>query len=167
MCKMLNVEEYKELYVSLLRRMAIEITLANRTGELDELAEKYGFVDILEKFESNRKQKQKLLIAGNTKIKKNKIHKVCKQYGFEPDEVEVLSYKEMKSFDAKKIKKYKFAYIGQTPHKTKGLGKNKCIRTRIKKCDQTELINVGDNCLKLTLKKLNRCLSSVQLMECR
>jgi len=106
----------------ILEEIQAKVFLANRMDELDELLEKWGFTQFIEKktaFDDSPKY-GKIVIVGDTELKENIIFAVCKGFGISKDRVELcLDYEQAQKYNFRKMQ-YNPAYsailFGPVPH---------------------------------------------------
>ena len=106
----------------ILEEIQAKVFLANRMDELDDLLEKWGFTQFIEKKVALDEAPKygKIVIIGDTELKENIIMAVCKTFGISKDRVELcLSYEQAQKYNFRKMQ-YNPAYsailFGPVPH---------------------------------------------------
>lgn len=117
-------------------KIEAEITLANRTGELEAVLEKYGYYeneDSIDLKYIDLKRAKVLLVADN-RVKIPVLHGIMKRYDLGKKNLEFVDYAEAKSFNWSKLNgstEYTDIFIGAMPHKVKGLQGSSSIIAKI------------------------------------
>lgn len=179
MSKLLNCKEYLEAveialkYVTrnlilskeeeekIRKEMKRDICLANRTGEIQSLADEYGFVQYLDQLDSKKKNRKKIMVAGATRMRKNDMYKIFGECNISKKEVDIVDY-EMKHFDVRIVNnQYQIILTGPVPHKVKGMGDANNMISYFENSGQTDCRRLGTNCLKITKNTLNQCVQNL------
>ena len=97
------------------------ITRLNRTGQLEELLELLGMLNLIKKDAVYEPYKTgKILIIGDTKVKEKDPRGIAKGQGINPDRLECcLEYKDSKTYDFEHVRynaKYSLIMVGPMPH---------------------------------------------------
>ena len=161
---MLGIEELNDILNSIYEKLVEEITLANRIGEeeLNNVLEKYGFENNQEESYSYIDYRNaKILIIGQINIKAKDINGLCKSMGFNPEQIDYVSYNEATNYNYENLRfsnKYSDVIFGATPHKGKGIEDNSSIINFLEN-NKSEFPNIiratdsnGLNLNKTTLK---------------
>ncbi len=99
------------------------ISTANRTGELSELLRLLGMSDLLDE-EGVSIQPTRVVVIGDSMVKKVKLRSIARRRGYDPDMFEfVLGYNELEHYDFGKLRgtyTYRAVMAGPMPHSTPG-----------------------------------------------
>ncbi|MBQ0066051.1 MAG: hypothetical protein KBT48_09845 [Firmicutes bacterium] len=169
MCKLLNDQEYlvavnlamghfsKQVELtgsyreSVLRTVRFDISWANRTGELENLAKEYGFYDYLNSLEEDRKPSKKVCLIGGSRMKKKDIYQTFESHRIARDSITIYDY-DLKGFDLNE--KYDVIFSGPIPHKVRKMGKTRSVLSKLER--NRNCRRLVNNQLKITKNTLNR-----------
>lgn len=158
----LTMQELDDLSSAMLERMGQELlpalTRANRMGDLEALLETLGMSDLLEGGgEPNPLEIGKIIVLGGSKVPVDRLRKVAKNAGFDPDRFEFQTdYKRLQHFNFGKIRGsmgYIAIFAGPMPHSTPGSAEASSFIARVEsnRNDYPELFKLGTpNELKIT-----------------
>ncbi len=117
----LGVEELEKLVEEITDKVRKELFLANRTGKLDEVIEKYG---VSNKQERYVERNAKILIIGDSQVSEDNIRKLAKAFKLNTNIIECeLDYKKIKNYSFEKLEnnpRYECILVGPMPHSVKG-----------------------------------------------
>lgn len=108
-------------------KLSSELTIANRSNELEEYLSKIGCTDCIGKHNTSYlAHNAKILVIGDMNINCKSIKKIAKKCGIKADRIEVISeYEKLTNLNFEKYRNntnYSDIIIGPTPHKVKGIG---------------------------------------------
>lgn len=100
------------------------ITIANRTGELDELLRLLGMSDLLGDDGRAKVRPTKILVIGDSMTSEGKPRSIARRRGISSNDLEcALDYDELKRFNFAKLRNsyvYRAVLVGPMPHSTPG-----------------------------------------------
>jgi hypothetical protein len=100
------------------------ITIANRTGELDELLRLLGMSDLLGDDGRAEVRPTKILVIGDSMTSEGKPRSIARRRGISSNDLEcALDYDELKRFNFAKLRNsyvYRAVLVGPMPHSTPG-----------------------------------------------
>ena len=98
------------------------LTMANRTGELDELLRLLGMSDLLGDDGRAEVRPTKVLVIGDSMTSEGKLRSIARRHGIASDDLEcALGYDELKHFNFAKLRNsyvYRVVLVGPIPHST-------------------------------------------------
>ena len=168
--KMLNYKELSALIKTVTTQVEQEIILANRTGSLDNILDKYNAEE--SKYSFCEPRASKVLVIGETSTSLASLIGIIKRYGISLDRFEfALGYDNAKNYPMDTLKynsKYCDIFAGPMPHKTNKMGKCSSILADIQNHQEeypklTKLIACGE--LKITKQSFEEALRNSQLMK--
>lgn len=100
------------------------LTMANRTGELDELLRLLGMSDLLGDDGRAEVRPTKVLVIGCSMTSEGKLRSIARRRGISSNDLEcALDYDELKHFNFAKLRSsyvYRAVLVGPMPHSTPG-----------------------------------------------
>ena len=125
--KTLDAYELEELTQAVLTRipdtLLHALTLANRTGELDELLRLLSLSELIVEGDAVF-QPKRVVVLGDSAVKEAKLRSIVRRYDLNPDDFEFsLGYTELKHYDFAKLRNrtiYRAVLVGPMPHSTSG-----------------------------------------------
>lgn len=100
------------------------ITMANRTGELDELLRLLGMSDLLGDDGRAEVRPTQILVIGDSMTSEGKPWSIARRRGISSNDLEcALDYDELKRFNFAKLRNpyiYRAVLVGPMPHSTPG-----------------------------------------------
>mgnify|MGYP004455516019 FL=1 len=123
----LSMTELDKVITYLYSKLSSELTIANRSNELEEYLCKIGCKDCIENHNASYlAHNAKILVIGDMNINCKSIKKIAKKCGIKADRIEVISeYEKLTNLNFEKYRNntnYSDIIIGPTPHKAKGIG---------------------------------------------
>ncbi|MBR1750450.1 MAG: hypothetical protein IJ740_06125 [Ruminococcus sp.] len=161
---MLDTERLEEL----IDKVTEKILIANRTGELDSLLDKWGFSDLIESetysnsFYDTRKD-GKIVVLGASQVKERDLLGIVKGLGLDKDRFELcLDYKEIEGYQFSKLQyntNYRLVIVGPMPHSTTGKGERRSTIAEMENgVGYPKVIRLGSNELKITKSNFRQVL---------
>lgn len=150
-------------------RLNKQIKEAYKSGKLEEYLYKIGMLDLLRVEETpghSTNPSGKILIIGASMLKEKDIYGCLKALGVDKSRIELLDYKDAKSFDfGKKIQfrsDYRLILFGPVPHSGKSKSDKSSIITQIESEDgYPKVIRLTDaQGLKITKTNLKDAIST-------
>lgn len=157
--KSLDDEELELLIDEITHR----ISLANRTGTLEDILRKAGWSDILEEQTPFQPFENGIItIIGESEIKINEMIAIAEKAGIERNRLDFyIGYEKAKTFDYKKFQfqpKYRAVLFGPVPHCSIGKGKNSSVINKMESEEgYPQVIRIkeaGGSRLKITKESL-------------
>lgn len=161
---MLDYEELEEV----IDRITAKVTLANRTGELDELLMAWGFSDLVKAEPSYETEKDgKIVVIGASEIKENILTGIVKSLGLEKDRFEFcLDYDKAKTYQYNKLRynpNYRLVLFGPVPHSSTGKNDSTSVIAEMENHEgypRVEVLN-GNNAVKITKSNFKKVLTQL------
>lgn len=154
---MLNIEELEDIIKKVKDSIDGIITLANRTGNLDELLNNMGLASLLHKKSAYETEKNgKIVVIGQSKVKKEILVGIINKLGLDKNRFEFcLDYNESKTYNYKKLRyspKYRVVMFGPVPHSSVGKNDSSSVIAEMKNEEGYPCVRVldGSNGLKIT-----------------
>lgn len=131
------------------------LSRVNYSGQLMELLSVLGLEDMLPFQKAVSNKQGKIVVIGQSEVKKNKLLAVAKELGLNKERFEFcLDYNEAKTFQYAKMQyssKYSVVLIGAVPHSVKDKGDYSSVISRLEQQDgYPPVIRMGCNELKIT-----------------
>ena len=130
MDRVLDIEELQEV----IDKFTQMVTLANRTGNISEILEKFN-IDC-EQYAYCEYRIAKILVIGYSEVNIVDLKRVIRKYHLNEDQFEfVIDEESIKGYPMNSLKnnyKYSDIFIGPIPHKTTGMGDCSSIIAEIK-----------------------------------
>ena len=156
---MLNYDELEEV----LEHITAKVTLANRSGNLDELFAAWGFDDLIQQSSSYDTEKNgKIVVIGETEVKENILLGIAKGLGIEKDRFEFcLDYGKAKTYPYSKLRydpKYRVVVFGPVPHSSTGKNDSSSVIAEMKNHEGYPRVEVlsSNNAVKITKSKFKQ-----------
>ena len=155
---MLDSERLEELIDAITEK----IVLANRTGDLEGLLEKWDLNEFISKdsLSSNdfydTLKSGKIVVIGASQVKEHDLLGIIKSLGIDKERFEFcLDYDAIESYNFKKMQwdiNYRLVIVGPMPHSTTGKGSSRSTITEMEKIGNgyPKVIRLGTNELKIT-----------------
>ena len=150
---MLNYEELEEV----IEKITAKVTLANRSGELEELLISWGFGELISKtstYETDRDGK--IVVIGASEVKENVLNGIIKSLGLDKGRFEFcLDYDKAKTFQYSKLRynpNYRVVMFGPVPHSSTGKNDSSSVIAEMKNREGYPRVEVlsGNNAVKIT-----------------
>lgn len=166
---MLGFEKLSQLIEEVKNQIEIDITVANRSGTLDDYLRKIGFLK--EEYLYCEPHTSKVLVMGQTSVGKSELVKVIKDLGLDPNRFEfILDYNDCKRYPMYTLRgntKYSDLLLGPMPHKTNGMGDCSSIIAEIRN-NQTDYpkaqVMMANGEIKITKASFREALLKTQYM---
>lgn len=138
----LTIEKLAELEDNILQvlpdRITEALTLANRSGELDELLRLLRMADLLESEDTLETYRSgKILVIGESDVKDDVMLSIAKSLGLEKSRFEfVTEYDKAKAFEFTKLQyasTYRLILFGPVPHSANGKGDSGSVIAEMEK----------------------------------
>lgn len=165
---MLDTERLEEIIDAVTEK----IYLANRTGELDQLLNDWGFGDLIQNECSSNDyydthKDGKIVVLGSSQVKEHDLLGIIKSLGLDKDRFEFcLDYKQIVSYPFSKLQynpNYRLVIVGAMPHSTAGKGdSSSAIADMEKVSGYPKVIRLGTNELKITKTNFKQALQEQQ-----
>ena len=165
---MLNQYEIEELVDQVVDIITQQILLANRTGSLNELLDKYGFNEFIKNNSAYDTEKDgKIVVIGQSEINKNILCGIVKSLGLSRDRFEFcLDYNESKTYNYKNMQynpKYRVVLFGPVPHSTIGKSDSGSVIAEMQQKEgypRVVILN-SNNALKITKSGFKKALENL------
>lgn len=161
---MLGYEELDEI----IEKVTAKITLANRSGELEELLRSWGFADLLSPSSAYETDKNgKIVVIGASEVKENIILGIIKSFGLDKNRFEFcLDYEKAKTFPYKKLKynpDYRVVIFGPVPHSSTGKNDSSSVIAEMKNHEGYPRVEVlsGNSSVKITKSNFREVLDKL------
>lgn len=138
----LALEELEELESMIIEELPEKLTgilsMANRSGELEELLDMMGMKHLLRASDKLETFKEgKIVVIGASQVKEKELLGVAKKLGLSKERFEFcLDYNEAKNFEYKKLEykpMYRVIMFGPVPHSCSGKGDSGSVVAEIEK----------------------------------
>ncbi len=133
------------------------LTLANRSGQLEELLKLLGLSDLIEsKSKFDTYPDGKIVVLGGTTVKEEVLLAIGKQFGIDKNRFEMcLDYDSLQKYNVKKMQyapQYRVILCGPAPHSGKGKEDRGSIIAELENSDAYPRVErlVAGNELKIT-----------------
>ena len=147
------------------------LTMANRTGELNELLRLLGMSDLLSDNGRAETRPTKVLVIGDSMTSVGKHKSIARRHGIGSDDLELaLGYDELKHFNFSKLRDtyvYRAVLAGPMPHSTPGKQDASSAVAEMEAHPETypPVIRVKDaNGLKITNNSFARALDALAII---
>lgn len=147
------------------------LTMANRTGELNELLRLLGMSDLLSDNGRAETRPTRVLVIGNSMTSVGKLKSIARRRGIGSDDLELaLGYDELKHFNFAKLRNtyvYRAVLVGPMPHSTPGMRDASSVVAEMEAHPETypPVIRVRDaNGLKITNNSFARALDALAVI---
>ena len=161
---LLGYEESDEI----IEKVTAKITLANRSGELEELLRSWGFADLLSPSSAYETDKNgKIVVIGASEVKENIILGIIKSFGLDKNRFEFcLDYEKAKTFPYKKLKynpDYRVVIFGPVPHSSTGKNDSSSVIAEMKNHEGYPRVEVlsGNSSVKITKSNFREVLDKL------
>ena len=161
---LLGYEELDEI----IEKVTAKITLANRSGELEELLRSWGFADLLSPSSAYETDKNgKIVVIGASEVKENIILGIIKSFGLDKNRFEFcLDYERAKTFPYKKLKynpDYRVVIFGPVPHSSTGKNDSSSVIAEMKNHEGYPRVEVlsGNSSVKITKSNFREVLDKL------
>lgn len=161
---LLGYEELDEI----IEKITAKITLANRSGELEELLRSWGFADLLSPSSAYETDKNgKIVVIGASEVKENIILGIIKSFGLDKNRFEFcLDYEKAKTFPYKKLKynpDYRVVIFGPVPHSSTGKNDSSSVIAEMKNHEGYPRVEVlsGNSSVKITKSNFREVLDKL------
>ena len=161
---LLGYEELDEI----IEKVTAKITLANRSGELEELLRSWGFADLLSPSSAYETDKNgKIVVIGASEVKENIILGIIKSFGLDKNRFEFcLDYEKAKTFPYKKLKynpDYRVVIFGPVPHSSTGKNDSSSVIAEMKNHEGYPRVEVlsGNSSVKITKSNFREVLDKL------
>ena len=130
---------------------------ANRSGELEKILCSIGLEEYINKPVYNTSNKGKIVVIGESKVKKEHLIGIGKSLGLEKERFEFcLDYNEAKTYEYKKLRYNPYLYsavlFGANPHSSTGKGDSSSVISEMQKKEgypRVEVLRAGER-IKIT-----------------
>ena len=161
---MLGYEELDEI----IEKVTAKITLANRSGELEELLRSWGFADLLSPSSAYETDKNgKIVVIGASEVKENIILGIIKSFGLDKNRFEFcLDYEKAKTFPYWKLRynpDYRVVIFGPVPHSSTGKNDSSSVIAEMKNHEgypRAEVLS-GNSSVKITKSNFREVLDKL------
>ena len=161
---LLGYEESDEI----IEKVTAKITLANRSGELEELLRSWGFTDLLSPSSAYETDKNgKIVVIGASEVKENIILGIIKSFGLDKNRFEFcLDYERAKTFPYKKLQynpDYRVVIFGPVPHSSTGKNDSSSVIAEMKNHEGYPRVEVlsGNSSVKITKSNFREVLDKL------
>lgn len=168
---MLGLKELDELLEDVYAKLAQELILANRTGQLNDVLKKYDIQQETPEESYIELHRAKILLVGDMPMKLTQIHGVLKEYALTPDHIEYIDYEQAKTFAWPALENsmiYTDVMIGPVPHKVTGINSYGGIISKMEdnphRFPKLHKLMAG-NGLKITKTNLTEAIKNSYLLE--
>lgn len=138
-----------------------KITLANRTGQLEEMLEQWGLEDLIDKKQQSSNdfydtyKDGKIVVLGGSQVKEKVLLGIIKELGLDKDRFEFcLDYDSIVRYQFSKLQynpNYRLVIVGSMPHSTAGKGDSSSAISEMEKGNgYPKVVRLGTNELKIT-----------------
>lgn len=138
-----------------------KITLANRTGQLEEMLEQCGLKELIaDKQQSSNDfydtyKDGKIVVLGGSQVKEKVLLGIIKELGLDKDRFEFcLDYDSIVRYQFSKLQynpNYRLVIVGSMPHSTAGKGDSSSAISEMEKGNgYPKVVRLGTNELKIT-----------------
>lgn len=138
-----------------------KITLANRTGQLEEMLKQWGLEDLIDKKQQSSNdfydtyKDGKIVVLGGSQVKEKVLLGIIKELGLDKDRFEFcLDYDSIVRYQFSKLQydpKYRLVIVGSMPHSTAGKGDSSSAISEMEKGNgYPKVVRLGTNELKIT-----------------
>lgn len=138
-----------------------KITLANRTGQLEEMLEQWGLEDLIDKKQQSSNdfydtyKDGKIVVLGGSQVKEKVLLGIIKELGLDKDRFEFcLDYDSIVRYQFSKLQynpNYRLVIVGSMPHSTAGKGDSSSAISEMEKGNgYPKVVRLGSNELKIT-----------------
>ncbi len=163
---MLSFEELEDI----IEQITAKVTLANRSGNLDELLSAWGLDELIQKTSAYDTEKNgKIVVIGETEVKENILLGIAKDLGLDKTRFEFcLDYGKAKTFQYSKLRydtKYRLVMFGPVPHSSTGKNDSSSVIAEMKNHEgypRVEVLN-SNNAVKITKSNFRRALEKLIL----
>ena len=161
---MLDWEELEEVIDKITER----VTLANRSGDLDDLLIAWGFEELASgpaPYETDKDGK--IVVIGASEVKENVLSGIVKTLGLEKDRFEFcLDYDKAKTYQYNKLRynpDYRLVLFGPVPHSSTGKNDSSSVIAEMKNHEGYPRVEVlsGNNAVKITKSNFRKTLSQL------
>ena len=166
MDRILDIDELQEV----IEKFTEMITLANRTGNILEILEKFN-IDC-EQYAYCEYKIAKILVIGYSEVNIVDLKRVIKKYHLDENKFEfVIDDESIKSYPMNSLRnnyKYSDIFIGPIPHKTTGMGDCSSIIAEIKnhQDEYPKLTELRDaNVLKISKSSFDKAILNSELFK--
>ena len=163
---MLNYEELEEV----LEKVTAKITLANRSGELEDLLISWGFEELVATKSIYETDKNgKIVVIGASEVKENVLNGIIKNMGLDKNRFEFcLDYDKSKTFQYSKLRynpNYRVVMFGPVPHSSTGKSTSSSVIAEMKNHEGYPRVEVlsGNNSVKITKSNFKETLNKLIL----
>lgn len=163
---MLNYEELEEV----IEKVTAKITLANRSGELEELLNSWGFDNLISQSPAYVTDKKgKIVVIGASEIKENVLNGIIKSLGLDKNRFEFcLDYDRAKTFQYSKLRynpNYRVVLFGPVPHSSTGKNDSSSVIAEMKNHEGYPRVEIlsGNNAVKITKSNFKDALNRLIL----
>ena len=161
---LLGYEELDEI----IEKVTAKITLANRSGELEELLRSWGFADLLSPSSAYETDKNgKIVVIGASEVKENIILGIIKSFGLDKNRFEFcLDYEKAKTFPYWKLRynpDYRVVIFGPVPHSSTGKNDSSSVIAEMKNHEGYPRVEVlsGNSSVKITKSNFREVLDKL------
>lgn len=130
----LGSDEMAKIVYYAQQKIAEELFLANRIGNLDSVLKKYGLIEKIPEFFPEVSRNPKVLVCGDLGIKEKDLRGIIKHLGLDPDQFEFVPYEKVTNYNFGKLinsSGYSDILLGPVPHKAKDCQGYSSIISRI------------------------------------
>lgn len=150
---MLDYEQLEEV----IEKVTAKITLANRSGELEQLLVEWGLSDCVSKTSAYKTEKDgKIVVIGASEVKENVLCGIIKNFGIDKNRFEFcLDYDKAKTYQYNKLRynpNYRVVIFGPVPHSSIGKCDSSSVIAEMKNHEGYPRVEVlsGNNAVKIT-----------------
>lgn len=161
---MLDYEELEEVIDTVTSR----ITLANRMGELEDLFEKWGLLDLIKDEPAYETRKNGIiLVIGDSEVKENYLNGIIKSLGLDKNRFEFcLGYERPKTYQYSKLQynpNYRAIMFGPVPHSSSGKNDSSSVIAEMKSHEGYPRVEVlsSNHALKITKSNFKNTLEKL------
>ena len=161
---MLDWEELEEV----IDKITEKVTLANRSGNLDDLLIAWGFEELVSgpaPYETDKDGK--IVVIGASEVKENVLSGIVKTLGLEKDRFEFcLDYDKAKTYQYNKLRynpDYRLVLFGPVPHSSTGKNDSSSVIAEMQNHEGYPRVEVlsGNNAVKITKSNFRKTLSQL------
>ena len=172
MIKELDYKEIDLLIAEVQQKVREDIIIANRTGSLEQLLNRYNYIEEQDKWYSYPKT-SKMIIIGDGKVNRDDIFSCLKELEFDKNRIEFYDdYNKLKNINFGFLRnncKYSDILICGIPHKMSGIGDNASLISMIEKNPKEyptlTRITVEGGTLKCSISALKKALMKTNMFK--
>ena len=169
MVKILDYKEVELLIEEVIQKVRVDIITANRSGNLEEILNRYNYVEEQEKWYSYPNI-SKMIVIGSIEVKEKEVLGCLKAFGIDKNRVEFYTdYEKLTNMNFSFLRNnfnYSDILVCAMPHKMSGIGDNtsfismiennpKEFPTLIKITDESGNLKYSNSAFKKALMKTN------------